>query len=41
VLAPGQPACFHHRENEQEDFLVLSGEDAEIAYRDGWLPGEA
>ncbi len=26
VLAPGQPACFYHGENEQEDFLVLSGE---------------
>jgi len=26
VLEPGQPACFYHRENEQEDFLVLSGE---------------
>lgn len=26
VLAPGQPACMYHGENEQEDFLVLSGE---------------
>jgi uncharacterized cupin superfamily protein len=26
VLEPGQPACMYHRENEQEDFLVLSGE---------------
>lgn len=26
VLAPGQPACMYHREDEQEDFLVLSGE---------------
>ncbi|MGH2870032.1 MAG: cupin domain-containing protein [Solirubrobacteraceae bacterium] len=26
VLAPGQPACYYHREDEQEDFLVLSGE---------------
>jgi uncharacterized cupin superfamily protein len=26
VLKPGQPACYYHRENEQEDFLVLSGE---------------
>ena len=26
VLAPGQPACYYHRENAQEDFLVLSGE---------------
>ena len=26
VLAPGQPACLYHGENEQEDFLVLSGE---------------
>lgn len=25
VLAPGQAACFYHREDEQEDFLVLSG----------------
>ena len=26
VLAPGQPACMYHREDQQEDFLVLSGE---------------
>jgi uncharacterized cupin superfamily protein len=26
VLEPGQPSCFYHRENEQEDFLVLAGE---------------
>jgi len=26
VLAPGQPACMYHREDEQEDFLVLAGE---------------
>jgi uncharacterized cupin superfamily protein len=26
VLGPGQPACMYHREDEQEDFLVLSGE---------------
>jgi uncharacterized cupin superfamily protein len=26
ILAPGQPSSFYHRENEQEDFLVLSGE---------------
>jgi uncharacterized cupin superfamily protein len=26
VLEPGQPACLYHGENEQEDFLVLSGE---------------
>jgi uncharacterized cupin superfamily protein len=26
ILAPGQPACFYHAEDEQEDFLVLSGE---------------
>ena len=26
MLAPGQPACYYHGENEQEDFLVLSGE---------------
>jgi len=25
VLAPGQPACRYHREEAQEDFLVLSG----------------
>src|SRR5439155_1337408 len=26
VLEPGQPACMYHRENQQEDFLVLFGE---------------
>lgn len=26
VLAPGQPACYYHGEDAQEDFLVLSGE---------------
>ena len=26
VLEPGQPACYYHAENNQEDFLVLSGE---------------
>jgi uncharacterized cupin superfamily protein len=26
VVWPGQPNCLYHRENAQEDFLVLSGE---------------
>jgi uncharacterized cupin superfamily protein len=26
VLSPGQAACYYHGEDEQEDFLVLSGE---------------
>jgi uncharacterized cupin superfamily protein len=26
VLAPGQPSCMYHAEDEQEDFLVLKGE---------------
>lgn len=26
VLAPGQPSCLYHRENQQEGFLVLAGE---------------
>jgi uncharacterized cupin superfamily protein len=26
VLDPGQPACFYHREADQEGFLVLKGE---------------
>lgn len=26
LLQPGQPACYYHGENDQEDFLVLSGE---------------
>jgi uncharacterized cupin superfamily protein len=25
VLSPGQVSCMYHREDEQEDFLVLSG----------------
>ncbi|HWE11004.1 MAG TPA: cupin domain-containing protein [Solirubrobacteraceae bacterium] len=25
VLQPGQPSCYYHAENEQEDFLVLNG----------------
>jgi uncharacterized cupin superfamily protein len=25
VLAPGQPACYYHGEDAQENFLVLSG----------------
>ena len=25
VLSPGKPSCRYHRENTQEDFLVLSG----------------
>jgi uncharacterized cupin superfamily protein len=25
VLAPGQPSCMYHGEDEQEDFLVLAG----------------
>ena len=25
VIEPGQPACLYHREDQQEDFLVLSG----------------
>ncbi len=25
VLEPGRPACLYHRENAQENFLVLSG----------------
>jgi uncharacterized cupin superfamily protein len=25
VLSPGKPLCRYHRENAQEDFLVLSG----------------
>jgi uncharacterized cupin superfamily protein len=25
-LDPGQPACYYHREGDQEDFLVLAGE---------------
>jgi uncharacterized cupin superfamily protein len=26
VLQPGEASCYYHAENEQEDFLVLSGE---------------
>jgi len=26
VMQPGQPACYYHAEDEQEDFLVLAGE---------------
>ena len=26
VVEPGQPSCLYHSENQQEDFLVLSGE---------------
>jgi uncharacterized cupin superfamily protein len=26
VLEPGQPSCMYHREDNQEDFLVLQGE---------------
>jgi uncharacterized cupin superfamily protein len=26
VVAPGQPSCMYHGEEDQEDFLVLSGE---------------
>lgn len=26
TVAPGQPLCLYHRENAQEDFLVLAGE---------------
>jgi uncharacterized cupin superfamily protein len=26
VLAPGQPLCMYHAEDEQEDFLVLAGD---------------
>jgi uncharacterized cupin superfamily protein len=26
VLQPGQPSCMYHREENQEDFLVLHGE---------------
>jgi uncharacterized cupin superfamily protein len=26
VLKPGQPLCLYHRENAQEDFLVLGGD---------------
>jgi uncharacterized cupin superfamily protein len=26
VLQPGQPGCMYHRENQQEDFVILFGE---------------
>ena len=26
ILRPGEPSCMYHREDAQEDFLVLSGE---------------
>lgn len=26
IIAPGQPNCLYHEEDQQEDFLVLSGE---------------
>jgi len=26
ILGPGQPLCMYHGEDEQEDFLILSGE---------------
>jgi uncharacterized cupin superfamily protein len=26
VIEPGQPSCMYHREDNQEDFLVLQGE---------------
>ncbi len=26
ILAPGEPMAMYHRENDQEDFLVLAGE---------------
>jgi uncharacterized cupin superfamily protein len=26
ILQPGQPSCMYHREENQEDFLVLQGE---------------
>ena len=26
ILRPGEPSCMYHREEAQEDFLVLSGE---------------
>src|SRR5215212_8550052 len=30
VLAPGEPMSMYHRENDQEDFLVLDGEAVAI-----------
>ena len=26
IVKPGQPTCYYHGENQQEDFLILSGE---------------
>src|SRR5262249_49139586 len=26
VLRPGEPSCMYHRENRQEDFLLVAGE---------------
>ena len=26
LLGPGEPMAMYHRENDQEDFLVLAGE---------------
>jgi uncharacterized cupin superfamily protein len=26
IVKPGQPTCYYHGENQQEDFLVLAGE---------------
>ena len=41
VLMPGQPNCLYHRENLEENFLVLFGEfvneetpDPKVAYAD-------
>ena len=41
VLQPGQPACYYHGEDDQEDFLVLSGEcllliDGEERHLSAW-----
>ena len=30
VLQPGQPLCYYHAENQQEDFLILAGEGVAI-----------
>jgi hypothetical protein len=41
VLAPGQPNGMYHREDDQEDFLVLSGEcirsALELPVLTGWM----
>lgn len=39
VLAPGQAACFYHREDEQEDFLVLSGKCLLVVERGAQMQG--